>query len=211
MFGEKLKDMGYGTGLYKESAYSAVKMPVFSFEKLFGVETALGPEMKSTGEALGIARNWADALYKGFRGCGIKIRTNADGKGTIAVSLRERDYAEALPIVKRYAAAGFAIVGTEGTIAYLNSHGVKATKINRPSEQAPNIIDALQKGELTLVINTPTRGRDKERDGFRIRRAAVEHNCACLTSLDTAGAFAGCLERGVGQVLEPLDIVEIFK
>jgi len=211
MFGEKLKDLGFGTGLYKESQYSAVKMPVFSFEKLYGVETALGPEMKSTGEALGIARNWADALYKGFRGSGIKIRTDANGKGTIAVSLRERDYAEALPIVKRYAAAGFKIVGTEGTAAYLNAHGVKAAKINRPSEPSPNIIDALQRGELTLVINTPTRGRDKERDGFRIRRAAVEHNCACLTALDTAGAFAGCLERGIGQVLEPLDIVEIFK
>ncbi|HNY17743.1 MAG TPA: ATP-grasp domain-containing protein, partial [Treponemataceae bacterium] len=211
MFGEKLKDLGFGTGLYKESQYSAVKMPVFSFEKLYGVETALGPEMKSTGEALGIARNWTDALYKGFRGSGIKIRTDANGKGTIAVSLRERDYAEALPIVKRYAAAGFKIVGTEGTAAYLNAHGVKAAKINRPSEPSPNIIDALQRGELTLVINTPTRGRDKERDGFRIRRAAVEHNCACLTALDTAGAFAGCLERGIGQVLEPLDIVEIFK
>ncbi len=211
MFGEKLKDIGYGTGLYKESPYSAVKMPVFSFEKLYGVETALGPEMKSTGESLGIARNWADALYKGFRGCGIKIRTNAEGKGTIAVSFRERDYAEALPIVKRFADSGFDIVGTEGTAAYLNAHGVKAARINRPSEPSPNIIDALQKGELTLVINTPTRGRDKERDGFRIRRAAVEHNCACLTSLDTASAFAGCLERGVGQVLEPLDIVEIFK
>ncbi|HNY18057.1 MAG TPA: carbamoyl-phosphate synthase large subunit [Treponemataceae bacterium] len=211
MFGEKLKDIGYGTGLYKESPYSAVKMPVFSFEKLYGVETALGPEMKSTGEALGIARNWADALYKGFRGSGIKIRVNEKGKGKIAISLRERDYPEALPIVKRYAAAGFDIVATEGTCDYLNANGVAATRINRPSEPSPNIIDALQKGELTLIVNTPTRGRDKNRDGFRIRRAAVEHNCACLTAIDTANAFAGCLERGVNQVLEPLDIVEIFK
>ena len=211
MFGEKLKDMGFGTGLYKESAYSAVKMPVFSFEKLYGVETALGPEMKSTGEALGIARNWADVLYKGFRGCGIKIRVNADGKGKVAVSLRERDYAEALPIIKEYADAGFEIVATEGTANYLSAHGVKTAKINRPSEAEPNIITALQKGELALVINTPTRGRDKTRDGFRIRRAAVEHNCACLTALDTAKAFAGCLARGANQVLEPLDIVEIFR
>jgi carbamoyl-phosphate synthase large subunit len=211
MFGEKLKDMGFGTGLYKESPYSAVKMPVFSFEKLYGVETALGPEMKSTGEALGIARNWADALYKGFRGCGIKIRVNAEGKGKIAVSLRERDYPEALPIVKKYADSGFEIVATEGTANYLNANGVKAAKINRPSDAEPNIITALQKGELALVINTPTRGRDKTRDGFRIRRAAVEHNCACLTALDTAKAFAGCLARGANQVLEPLDIVEIFR
>ena len=211
MFGEKLADMGFGTGLYKESKYSAVKMPVFSFEKLYGVETALGPEMKSTGEALGIARNWADALYKGFRGCGIKIRVNADGKGKVAVSLRERDYAEALPIIQKYADSGFEIVATQGTANYLSAHGVKAEKINRPSEEAPNIITALQHGELALVINTPTRGRDKTRDGFRIRRAAVEHNCACLTALDTAKAFAGCLARGANQVLEPLDIVEIFR
>jgi len=210
MFGEKLADMGFGTGLYKESKYSAVKMPVFSFEKLHGVETALGPEMKSTGEALGIARNWADALYKGFRGSGIKIRTDENGKGTIAVSLRERDYAEGLPIISRYATAGFTIAATEGTWKMLAGSGIPAVRINRPSEPSPNILDALQKGELTLVINTPTRGRDKTRDGYRIRRAAVEHNCACLTSLDTAGAFAGCMERGVGQVLEPLDIVEIF-
>ncbi len=211
MFGEKLAAMGYGTGLYRESIYSAVKMPVFSFEKLHGVETALGPEMKSTGEALGIARNWADALYKGFRGSGIKIRTDENGKGTIAFSLRERDYQEGLPIVSRYANAGFTIAATEGTFNFLVAHGVAAVRINRPSEPSPNILDALQKGELTLVINTPTRGRDKERDGFRIRRSAVEHNTACLTSLDTASAFAGCMERGIGQVLEPLDIVEIFK
>jgi carbamoyl-phosphate synthase large subunit len=211
MFGEKLADLGYGTGLYKESPYSAVKMPVFSFEKLYGVETALGPEMKSTGEALGIARTWEDALYKGFRGSGIKIRVNEQGKGTIAVSLRERDWDEALPIVKRYYDAGFDIVATEGTCNFLNAHGVNATRIRRPSEAEPNIITALQKGELTLIICTPTRGRDKNRDGFRIRRAAVEHNCACLTALDTAKAFASCIERGLNKVLEPLDIVEIFK
>ena len=211
MFGEKLKNMGFGTGLYKESKYSAVKMPVFSFEKLYGVETALGPEMKSTGEALGIARNWEDALYKGFRGSGIKIRTDERGKGTIAVSLRDRDLKEGLPIIKRYGKAGFKIVATEGTAEFLNANGIPASKINRPSEPSPNIIDALQHGELTLVICTPTRGRDKARDGFRIRRAAVEHNCACLTALDTAKAFAGCLERGINQVLEPLDIVEIFR
>jgi carbamoyl-phosphate synthase large subunit len=211
MFGEKLADLGYGTGLYKESKYSAVKMPVFSFEKLYGVETALGPEMKSTGEALGIARTWEDALYKGFRGSGIKIRVNEQGKGTIAVSLRERDWDEALPIVKRYYNAGFDIVATEGTCNFLNAHGVNAVRIRRPSEAEPNIITALQKGELTLIICTPTRGRDKNRDGFRIRRAAVEHNCACLTALDTAKAFASCIERGLNQVLEPLDIVEIFR
>lgn len=210
MFGEKVAGLGYGTGLYKESPYYAVKMPVFSFEKLFGVETALGPEMKSTGEALGIASNWADALYKGFRGSGIKIRTNAEGKGTIAVSLRARDYNDALPIITRYANAGFNIVATENTCKFLTENGIATTRINQPSEASPNIIDALQKGELTLVINTPTRGRDKSRNGFRIRRSAVEHNCACLTSLDTAAAFAGCLERGITQVLQPLDIVEIF-
>ncbi len=210
MFGEKLKDLGYGTGLFRESPYFAVKMPVFSFEKLYGVETALGPEMKSTGEALGIAKKWEDALYKGFRGSGIKIRLNKEGKGTVAVSLRERDYAEGLPIVRRYVKAGFRIAATSGTAKYLKDNGVAADVIGRPSDPSPNILDALQKGELTLVINTPTRGRDKNRNGFRIRRSAVEHNCACLTSLDTAAAFAACVERGLNQVLEPLDIVKIF-
>ncbi|HOT62080.1 MAG TPA: carbamoyl-phosphate synthase large subunit, partial [Treponemataceae bacterium] len=210
MLGERLADMGFGTGLYPESEYSAVKMPVFSFEKLHGVETALGPEMKSTGEALGIARSWEDALYKGFRASGMKIRVDERGKGTIAVSLRERDYREALPIVRRYAKAGFSIAATEGTHRFLLENGVDAHRINRPSEPSPNIIDALQKGELTLVINTPTRGRDKARDGFKIRRAAVEHNTACLTALDTAAALAGCLERGVGQVLAPVDIASVF-
>lgn len=211
MLGEKLADMGWGTGLVKESPWYAVKMPVFSFEKLYGVETALGPEMKSTGEALGIAKRWEDALYKGFRASGIKLRPGKDGKGTVAVSLRERDWEEGLPIVQKYAGAGFQIVATKGTCDFLNSRGVQAELINRPGEESPNIIEALQKGMLTLVINTPTRGRDKSRSGFRIRRAAVEHNCACLTSLDTAAAFARCVERGLGQVLEPVDIAHIFE
>ncbi len=211
MFGEKLAAMGWGTGLYPESPYYAVKMPVFSFEKLYGVETALGPEMKSTGEALGIAKNWEDALYKGFRGSNIKIRTDARGKGTIAVSLRERDWKEALPVIRRYARSGFRIVATEGTWKYLMENGVDAKRIGRIGEPSPNILEMLQKGELTLVVNTPTRGRDKTRSGFRLRRAAVEHNCACLTSIDTAEAFAASLERGLNQVLEPHDIVALFK
>jgi len=210
MFGERLADMGFGTGCYRESPYYAVKMPVFSFEKLHGVETALGPEMKSTGEALGIADNWADALYKGFRGSGIKIRVGDDGKGTIAVSLRERDKEESVPIVRRYAKAGFRIAATAGTYDYLMEHGIDCVRIGLPSDPSPNIMDALREGSLTLVINTPTRGRDKTRNGFRIRRAAVEHNCACLTALDTASAFAACLERGIGKVLQPIDIASIL-
>ena len=212
MFGEKLADMGYGTGVYRESEYYAVKMPVFSFEKLYGVETALGPEMKSTGEALGIAKDWEEALYKGFRASGMKIRLKDDGtyKGTIAVSLRERDWAEALPIVERYARAGFRVLATAGTRSYLMENGVDAGSIGKPSESSPNIMDALKAGELSLVINTPTRGRDRNRDGFRIRRGAVEHNCACLTSLDTAKALASCLERGVDRVLEPVNIAAVF-
>jgi carbamoyl-phosphate synthase large subunit len=213
MFGEKLADMGYGTGVYRESEYYAVKMPVFSFEKLYGVETALGPEMKSTGEALGIAKRWEDALYKGFRASGMKIRVKEGGthpRGTIAVSLREKDWKEALPIVKKLAQSGFRVLATTGTRDFLMSHGVDAAEINKPSSPSPNIIDALRSGELSFVINTPTRGRDKERDGFRIRRAAVEHNCACLTSLDTARALAICLERGLDQVLEPVDVASIF-
>ncbi|MBN2811822.1 MAG: hypothetical protein JXP39_08010, partial [Spirochaetales bacterium] len=154
---------------------------------------------------------WEDALYKGFRASGIKLRPGKDGKGTVAVSLRERDWEEGLPIVQKYAGAGFQIVATKGTCDFLNSRGVQAELINRPGEESPNIIEALQKGMLTLVINTPTRGRDKSRSGFRIRRAAVEHNCACLTSLDTAAAFARCVERGLGQVLEPVDIAHIFE
>jgi carbamoyl-phosphate synthase large subunit len=112
--------------------------------------------------------------------------------------------------VERYARAGFRILATAGTRSYLLEHGVEAGSVGKPSESSPNIMDALKAGELSLVINTPTRGRDRTRDGFRIRRGAVEHNCACLTSLDTANALASCLERGVDRVLEPVDIASVF-
>ncbi len=206
MFGEKLADMEWGVGLYREASYYAVKMPVFSFEKLHDVEIALGPEMKSTGETLGIAKTWAEALYKGFRGSGLKIRSKPGEKPVLAVSLRERDFEEAFPIVTRYVNAGFAVRATGKTCAFLTSRGIEATLIAKPGESGETIIDAIVKGELSLVINTPTRGRDKSRSGFIIRRSAVEHNCACLTSLDTADALAQCVERGLNVTLEPVDI-----
>jgi carbamoyl-phosphate synthase large subunit len=150
--------------------------------------------MKSTGEALGIARSWGGPLYKGFRASGMKIRVDERGKGTIAVSLRERDYREALPIVRHTRRRASQSRRRRETHRFLLANGVDAHRINRPSEPSPNIIDALQKGELTLVFNTPTRGRDKARDGFKIRRAAVEHNHRLPHRPRHGDCPAGCLE-----------------
>ena len=209
MLGERLADMGYGTGLYKESPWYAVKVPVFSFEKLDLVDPSLGPEMKSTGEALGIASTWSEALYKGFLGAGLKIRRNAAGTGTILVSLRERDRGEALPVLDQFRMAGFKIAATAGTRDFLEDNSIPCTAATLDGN-GPTLFDSLRSGEYALVINTPSRGRDKDRTGFRIRRAAVEHNCACLTSLDTAGALATSLSRTAGTVPEPLNIASLF-
>jgi len=193
MMGKKLKDFEFGTGLYKESGYVAVKVPVFSFEKLHDVDISLGPEMKSTGEVLGIAKNFHEALYKGIIASGMKLPRNG---GDILMTVRDTDKLELVPIAEGFEKLGFKLWATGKTAKTLNAHGVATNAVRKIDEGENNILDLIQSGKVVLVINTPTRGRKPDRDGFKIRRKAVEMSIPCLTSLDTAKAVLECLKLG---------------
>jgi carbamoyl-phosphate synthase large subunit len=182
---QTLHDQGYAGGMWPETKLIAVKAPVFSFAKLTQVDISLGPEMKSTGEVMGVDLTYAGALYKAFIAAGFTLPRG----GAILATLADRDKAEALPLLKRLADRGFKILATMGTAAYLRVNGVAVTKLNKIDEGSPNIIEAIKNGEVQLLVNTITRGKEPERDGFKIRRASVEHNIPCLTSLDTVKAF----------------------
>lgn len=182
---ESLYQQGFVGGMWPETKLVAVKAPVFSFSKLNQVDIYLGPEMKSTGEVMGVDLTYAAALYKAFIAAGFTMPRG----GTILTTLSDRDKAEALPLLKKLAERGFKIMATMGTAAYLRVNGVPVTKLNKINEEPPTIIDAIKSGEIKLLVNTITRGKEPERDGFKIRRAAVEHNIPCLTSLDTVKAF----------------------
>ena len=191
MLGEKLVDLGYQPGLYPEADIVSVKVPVFSTEKLPMVEVSLGPEMRSTGEVLGIGATFEEAIYKGFLAASTPLlRANA----RVLVTLKDHDKDEFLPIAKAFVKKGFKFMATEGTAKYLEDHGVTAEVINKIGESTPNILDTIRKGEVDLVINTPTKGNDVDRDGFKIRRAAVESSVGVLTSLDTVFALYKVLE-----------------
>jgi len=185
MLGEKLADMGYGTGLYPAKDIVAVKVPVFSFEKLPLVEVSLGPEMKSTGEVLGIGKTLTEALYKGLTAAGYKF---IEG-GTVLITIADVYKQEAIPVAREFEKLGFKILATEGTSKVLNSNGIKAEVIEKVSQKHPNIEDAIKAGKINIIVNTPTHGRIPQRDGFKIRRFAVENSIPCMTSLDTAWAF----------------------
>ncbi|MFZ5986896.1 MAG: carbamoyl-phosphate synthase large subunit [Bacillota bacterium] len=193
MMGRKLKDFKYGTGLYKESEYVAVKVPVFSFEKLHDVDISLGPEMKSTGEVLGIAGTFAEALYKGIIASGIKLPKRGGG---ILMTVRDTDKTELIPIAEEFEKLGFELYATGKTAHMLNSQGIATNSVKKIGEGEPDILDLIQSGKVSLIINTPTKGRKPGRDGFRIRRKAVEISIPCLTSLDTARAVLDCLKLG---------------
>lgn len=197
MMGEKLKDMGYGTGLYPTADYVAVKMPVFSFEKLHDVDTSLGPEMKSTGEVLGLAPTFHEALYKSFIASGMKIPT----EGNLLITVRDTDKEEVCQLARDFEKHGFRVYATGGTCTYLTDNNVNAKKVNKIAEGAPDILDFISGGGCDLVINTPTRGRQHNRDGFKIRRTSVERSIPCLTSLDTAKALLLSIEqKRLGEV-----------
>ena len=185
MLGERIADLGYGTGLYKQSDFVAVKVPVFSTQKLPNVEVSLGPEMKSTGEVLGIAKNLDEALYKGFLGA--NMYTSAKGKKIMA-TINDSGKAEFLAIAKELHKQGFEFFATEGTAKLLNDNHVTATKVNRIGEESPTLLDLIKEIEVSLLVNTPTKANDSERDGFILRRAAVERNIDVMTSLDTLKA-----------------------
>jgi carbamoyl-phosphate synthase large subunit len=189
--GKKLSDFGYGTGLYKNAEYWAVKVPVFSFEKLHDVDTSLGPEMKSTGEVLGIGRTFHEALYKGIAASGMKLPAK---NGGILMTVRDSDKTELLEIAEQFEKLGFTLWATGRTANMLNMHGIATNAVKKIDEGSPNILDLISSGRISLVINTPTKGRQPERDGFKIRRKAVEMSIPCLTSLDTARAVLDCIE-----------------
>ena len=206
MLGQRLRDLGYGTGIYKEADYFAVKMPVFSFEKLADVDTGLGPEMKSTGEVLGIAESFPQALLKAFKGANMRAPKKG---GRIILTVKDEDKGEAIGIARGFADLGVEILGTEGTCRTLEKAGVPCTQVARVSERHPNIMDMIASGTIDLVINTPTRGRKQNTDGFRIRRAAVEHSVGCVTAIDTARALLTARQQGRSRDLQALDITKI--
>ncbi len=196
--GEKLVDLPYGTGLLADAPFVVVKVPVFSFAKMRGVETILGPEMKSTGEVLGIDDTFAGALLKGFVAAGVRLPSASPGApgGRILVTISDDDKAEAVPVIRRYADLGYALLATHGTHRLLLENGIAAQRINKIVEGSPHVLDAIVARSVDLVINAA--GPHEQNDGYRIRRAAVESSVACLTSLDTARALADALASEAG-------------
>ncbi|RKL63782.1 carbamoyl-phosphate synthase large subunit [Thermoanaerobacteraceae bacterium SP2] len=188
--GRSLGELGYRGGLMPKPDFVAIKAPVFSFSKLRQVEPSLGPEMKSTGEVLGIENTFEKALYKAFTASGLKVPTD----GAILATIADRDKPEAVNLLKKFYSLGFTIYATAGTARALQEAGVKATAVNKVEEGSPNILDLLREGKVDMIINTLTRGRAPERDGFKIRRAAAEDGIPCITSLDTARALYEVIE-----------------
>ncbi|MCI8299510.1 MAG: carbamoyl-phosphate synthase large subunit [Lachnospiraceae bacterium] len=205
MIGNTLKDMGYPAGLAPEAEYVAIKMPVFSFEKLRGAEISLGPEMKSTGECLGIGRSFDEALYKAFLGAGVQLPKYK----RMIMTVKDADKPEAVDVARRFEALGYIIYATRSTAKYLQARGIKARRINKISQESPNVLDLILGHKIDLVIDTPTQGRDKNRDGFLIRRNAIETGVYCITAMDTANALAESLEHA-GQDGE-LNLIDIAK
>ena len=191
MLGEKLKDMPYGTGLYKTAAHTAIKVPVFSFEKLSGLDTMLGPEMKSTGEVLGIAPTLSEALYKGLLGAGYTLQK----QGGVLLTVRDSDKNEIAEIGRHFADLGFHIYATEGTSQVLRDAGISTTKVFKIHESDQNTMSLLESGKLSYIVSTSAKGRSPRRDSVKIRRKSVELGIPCLTSLDTALALVKLLKQ----------------
>lgn len=195
IIGKTIKELGYQPGLQPEADYFAIKMPVFSFEKLRGAEISLGPEMKSTGECLGIARTFNEALYKAFLGAGVDLPKHKQ----MIITVKDADKGEAVEIGRRFEKLGYTIYATRSTAAALNEAGVKARKVNKISQESPTVMDLILGHRIDLVIDTPTQGRDKSRDGFLIRRTAIETGVNCITAMDTARALVTSLENANDQ------------
>ncbi|MEW6769918.1 MAG: carbamoyl-phosphate synthase large subunit [Bacillota bacterium] len=205
ILGRKLRDLGYTTGLSKRGAYIGVKVPVFSFAKLLDVDVSLGPEMKSTGEVMGVDRDFATALYKGCVAAGYSFPQ----EGTLLVTVADRDKEEAVPVVQELAGLGFKILATAGTAKALQSAGVTVEVVKKLHEGSPNIVDLLRAGKINLVLNTLTRGKMPEREGFRIRRTAVELGIPCVTSLDTMRAIASVIKAKMeGELISVVPLQE---
>ena len=183
MLGEKLKDLGYGVDIYKEPKLMAVKVPVFSMSKLNRVEISLGPEMKSTGEVLGVGKDIDEALFKGFLASGSAIENEVS---TVLATVNDNDKKEFIEIAKTMKDLGYKFIATKGTCQLLKKEGIDAREIGKINDPRPNILDVIRNGEIDIVVNTPTRGGDSTRDGFKIRRMATEYGIDIVTSLDSA-------------------------
>lgn len=203
--GASLKELGYTPGLQPESEYFAVKMPVFSFEKIRGAEISLGPEMKSTGECLGISKSFEEALYKAFLGAGIRLPQYKK----MILSVREGDKEEAVEIGRRFQKIGYQIYATKGTAEALRTAGVEVTEVRKAEEETPNILDLILEHEIDLVIDTPHQGAEHSHDGFLIRRYAIETGVNVLTSIDTANALVSSLEKTSRKQLSLVDIANL--
>ena len=205
IMGETIKGMGYTPGLAPTADYIAIKMPVFSFEKLRGAEISLGPEMKSTGECLGIDKTFNGALYKAFEGAGVELPKYKQ----MIMTVKDADNPEAVGVAKRFEKLGYKIYATRSTAKYLQEHGVNALRVNKISQESPNVMDLILGHKIDLVIDTPTQGNgDKTRDGFLIRRNAIETGVYCITAMDTANALAHALETASDKKT-PVDIATV--
>ncbi len=207
MLGESLREQGYTSGLYKEADFIAVKVPVFSFEKLHDVDTALGPEMKSTGECLGIARSFEDALYKGLVGAGYNLEKKQGGG--VLITVRDTDKQEIIYTAEKFDRLGFDIYATSGTASLLNKNMVAANVVRRASEEKPNVMTLLDSGKIDYVISTSAKGRIPAFDSVKIRRKTVERSICCLTAIDTANAVADILL--MGKKIDEMEMIDITK
>lgn len=205
IIGSKIKELGYTPGLQKEAEHIAIKMPVFSFEKIRGADISLGPEMKSTGECLGIASTFNEALYKAFLGAGINLPIHKN----MIMTIRDEDQEEAVEIGRRFEALGYRIFATKGTAAVLNANGVKANEVKKIEQESPNILDLILGHKIDLVIDIPTQGADRSKDGFLIRRNAIETGVNVLTAMDTAEALVTSLENTDIRNLTLIDIAKV--
>ena len=205
IMGYRLKDLGYTPGLQPEAKYFAIKMPVFSFEKIRGADISLGPEMKSTGECLGIAENFNEALYKAFLGAGVNLPKHKN----MIMTVRDEDKPEAVEVAKRFEALGYRIYATKNTAKALKEAGVKVIRTNKIEQDSPNLMDLILGHKIDLVIDTPSQGVEHSRDGFLIRRNAIETGVNVLTAMDTAKALVTSLENTDLNQLTLIDIAKI--
>ena len=203
MLGEKLKSMGYGTGLYPHSPYMAVKVPVFSFEKLIDVDNHLGPEMKSTGEVLALANTLEEALYKGLIAAGYTL----EKKGGVFITVRDSDKPEISEVAKKFADLGFKIYATRGTAKTLEENGITAQVVDKIHEGENNTLKLIESGEIHYVISTSSKGRMPSRDSVKIRRKTVDRNIPCLTSIDTANAIVSSIKSKYSE--QSTELVDI--
>ncbi len=207
MLGHKLSEMGYGSGLYPEAGYVAVKVPVFSFEKLHDVDTALGPEMKSTGEVLGIAKTFEQALFKGLTAAGYKLSHKHNGK--VLITVKNSDQQEMVEIADKFEKLGYTLYATPGCAAVLNRQMIATNVVRKMDQPSPNVMDLVESGDLDYIISTSAKGRMPARHSVQMRRKAVERSIPCLTSLDTANALANCLQ--MKESMKDIQLVDIVK